>query len=114
MLELTRSAASGSRPRLMCAEALSLLLLATAPSSYAGEGGVAHVMPGANATMLDLPPTTPGPFFKPMYINYKGDASATIPTAAGIVANTNADVNTLVLGGGYGFDESVLGGAHYS
>ena len=49
-----------------------------------------------------------------MYINYQGDASATIPTAAGIVANPNADANTLVLGGGYGFEQTVLGGAHYS
>ena len=114
MFELTRSAAPGSRQRLMCAGALFVSFLATAPASYAGEGGVAHVLPGANATMLDLPPTTPGGFFKPMYVNYKGDASATIPTAAGIVANTNADVNTLVLGGGYGFEENVLGGAHYS
>ena len=71
-------------------------------------------MPGANVTLVDLPPTTPGWFFKPMYINYQGDASAKIPTAAGIVANTNADVNTLVLGGGYGFEQKVLGGATYS
>ncbi len=71
-------------------------------------------MPGANATMVDLPPTSPGGFFKPMYINYRGDASARVPTAAGIVANLNADANTLALGGGYGFEQTVLGGAHYS
>ncbi len=53
-------------------------------------------MPGANATLMDLPPTSPGWFFKPMYVNYHGDASATVPTAAGIVANLNADANTLV------------------
>jgi hypothetical protein len=88
-------------------------LVAVPQAAIAGEGGVAHVMPGANATMLDLPPTAPGWFFKPMYINYQADASAKIPTAAGVVVNTNADVNTLVLGGGYGFEQKVLGGATY-
>jgi hypothetical protein len=49
-----------------------------------------------------------------MYINYKGEASATVPTAAGVVANLNAEANTLVIGGGYGLEQTVLGGAHYS
>ncbi len=84
------------------------------PTANAGEGGTSHIMPGANATLVDVPPTLPGGFFKPMYINYRGDVSANVPTAAGIVANLNADANTLVLGGGYGFEQTVLGGAHYS
>jgi hypothetical protein len=70
--------------------------------------------PGANATLVDLPPTSPGGFVKPMYVHYRGDASAKVPTAAGVVANLNADANTFVLGGGYGFEGTVLGGAHYS
>ena len=82
--------------------------------ALAGEGGVSHVLPGANATLMDLPPTSPGWFAKPMYLNYDGDASARIPTAAGIIANMHVDVNTLIVGGGYGFDQSVLGGGHYS
>jgi hypothetical protein len=69
-------------------------------------------MPGANATMLDLPPTAPGWFFKPMYINYRGDITAKLPTAVGIVANAEATTNTIALGGGYGFEQKVLG-AHY-
>jgi hypothetical protein len=88
-------------------------LAIAAPPALAGEGGVSHVAPGANATLVDLPPTTPGWFFKPMYLNYRGDAAAKIPTAAGIVANANADVSTLAIGGGYGFDGKVLGGATY-
>ena len=93
----------------------TLLGLAFAPAvTLAGEGGTSHIMPGANATLMDLPPTSPGGFFKPMYINYKGDASATVPTAAGVVANLNADANTFVLGGGYGLEETIFGGAHYS
>ena len=83
-------------------------------AANAGEGGTSHVMPGANATLVDLPPTSPGGFVKPMYIHYSGDASAKVPTAAGVVANLNADADTLVLGGGYGFEQTVLGGAHYS
>ena len=69
-------------------------------------------MPGGNATLVDLPPTSPGGFVKPMVIHYSGEASANIPTAAGIVANLNAEANTFVLGGGYGFETNVLGGAH--
>jgi hypothetical protein len=97
---------------------LAATLLAAAVAlpqvAIAGEGGVSHVLPGANATLVDLPPTSPGWFAKPMYLNYDGDASARIPTAAGIIANMHADVNTLIVGGGYGFDQSVLGGGHYS
>jgi hypothetical protein len=99
----------------MCVLAATLLsVLVSAPHlAIAGEGGVSHVLPGANATLLDLPPTTPGWFLKPMYINYQGDVSASIPTAAGIVANASATVNTLAIGGGYGFEAKVLGGATY-
>lgn len=85
-----------------------------ATPAIAGEGGVSHVLPGANATLPDLPPTSPGWFGKPMYINYRGDASASIPTAAGITTNVNAETNTLALGGGYSIEQTVLDGAHYS
>ena len=93
--------------------ALCLACVAGAPA-LAGEGGTSHILPGANATLMDLPPTTPGFFAKPMFLNYRGDASARVPTAAGVVANMNVEANTLVLGGGYGLEQPVLGGAHYS
>ncbi len=106
---------SGTR---RCASWLATVTLSAlafvAPPAGAGEGGTSHVMPGANATLVDVPPTSPGGFFKPMFINYRGDATAKIPTAAGIVANLKAEANTLALGGGYGFEQTVLGGAHYS
>jgi hypothetical protein len=92
--------------------AAAAALLAGPWAAQAGEGGVSHVMPGANATMVDLPPTAPGWFFKPMYINYRGDITAKLPTAVGIVANAEATTNTIALGGGYGFEQKVLG-AHY-
>jgi hypothetical protein len=92
--------------------AAAAALLAGPWAAQAGEGGVSHVMPGANATMVDLPPTAPGWFFKPMYVNYRGDTTAKLPTAVGIVANAEATTNTIALGGGYGFEQEVLG-AHY-
>jgi len=82
--------------------------------SFAAEGGIAHAVPGANATLVDLVPTVPGPFFKPMYMNYSGSVSVPIPTAAGVASNLDAQSDTFVLGGGYTFDQTVLGGAHYS
>ena len=100
------------RPLARALIAAAAALLAGPWAAQAGEGGVSHVMPGANATMLDLPPTAPGWFFKPMYINYRGDITAKLPTAVGIVANAEATTNTIALGGGYGFEQKVLG-AHY-
>ena len=105
-------ASAGCRCLLACTALAAGVGLPQA--AYAGEGGTSHIMPGANATLVDLPPMSPGGFVKPMYINYRGDASAKVPTAAGVVANLNADANTFVLGGGYGFEDTVLGGAHYS
>ncbi len=113
-MTMTQAAARarGGRQALACA--LVTAWLAATPVAHAGEGGTAHVLPGANATILDLPPTSAGWFAKPMYVNYHGETSALVPTAAGVVANAEATVNTLVLGGGYGFEQTVLGGAHYS
>jgi hypothetical protein len=95
--------------------ALALCMACAAGSpAWAGEGGTSHILPGANATLVDLPPTDPGFFFKPMFLNYRGDAAKRVPTAAGVVANMEVEANTLVLGGGYGFETKVLGGAHYA
>ncbi|MEG2155593.1 MAG: transporter [Burkholderiaceae bacterium] len=106
------SAASWSPP---CQAALlTATLLAASPSARAGEGGTSHVLPGANATLMDVIPTVPGAFFKPMYLHYSGDATARVPTAAGITSNLNATANTLVVGGGYTFEPTVFGGAHYT
>jgi hypothetical protein len=113
--KMSKSTTAGSTSRWRPALAGTLLaaLLAVPLAACAGEGGTAHVLPGANATLLDLPPTSAGWFAKPMYVNYQGDIAALVPTAAGVVANANANANTLVLGGGYGFEQTVLGGAHY-
>jgi hypothetical protein len=114
MLKQTKSRLGVQRRASWRAATMLTALVVASPLVIAGEGGTSHIMPGGNATLVDLPPTSPGGFFKPMYINYQGSASATVPTAAGIVANLNADANTLVLGAGYGFEQTILGGAHYS
>ena len=54
----------------LLASAVLSSLLATPLAVKAGEGGVTHVVPGATATLADLPPTSPGWIFKPMYLNY--------------------------------------------
>jgi len=83
-------------------------------STMAGEGGTSHVLPGATATLSDLPGTSPAWFVKPMYLNYNGSASAQIPTAAGITTNLDATANTLAIAVGRTFGQTVLGGAHYT
>jgi hypothetical protein len=82
--------------------------------AMAGEGGTSHVLPGATATLIDLPGTSPAWFVKPMYLNYHGTQSATIPTAAGLAANLDATANTLALAAGRTFEQTFLGGAHYT
>lgn len=108
-LDSTRSRAHG---RL--GSAVLVLRVGLASAAHAGKGGASHIMPRGAATLADLPPTSPGGFVKPMLIHYRGDASANIPTGAGIVTDLNASANTFVLGGGDTFDQTVLGGAHFS
>jgi hypothetical protein len=108
--------ANHSRNRIVTLLASAVLssLVAMPRAVDAREGGTSHVLPGATATLMDLPGTSPAWFVKPMYLNYSGKASATIPTAAGLAANLDATANTLALVGGYTFEQTVLGGAHYT
>ena len=114
MLRSTELNRAAKRWRSVLAGAMVSALVALPRTVIGAEGGTAHVLPGANATLVDLVPTKPGGFVKPMYLNYNGHASARIPTAAGIAGNLDATVNTFVLGGGYTFEPPVLGGAHYT
>ena len=98
----------------MLASAILFALAAAPQTLLAGEGGTSHVLPGANATLVDVLPTSPGWFVKPMYMHYSGSASARIPTAAGLASNLEATANTFVLGGGFTFEPTLLGGAHYT
>lgn len=78
----------------------------------AGEGGGAHVMPGATATLADMPPTAPGNYVKLMYLDYDADATARIPTAAGITTNLDVAANTVAVALVHSFEQKVLGGAN--
>jgi len=98
----------------LLAAAMLLGLVAAPQTIIAGEGGTTHVLPGSNATLMDALPTSPGWFAKPMYLHYSGTFSAQLPTAVGLAGDVDANVNTLVVGGGYTFEQTVLGGAHYS
>jgi hypothetical protein len=82
--------------------------------ALAGEGGVSHPIPGSQATLFDMPATSPGWFLKPMYLYYKGSFSAQLPTAAGLAGDVDATTNTVALAGGYTFGQTILGGAHYT
>ena len=105
----------GALPRWSLLTGLIFLTLIVAPQiMIAGEGGVSHVIPGSMATLSDLPGTSPAWFLKPMYLHYSGKSSTQIPTALGLTTNLDATANTLVLGGGYTFEQTVLGGAHYT
>ena len=114
MQKLTEWNRAASPWRSVLAGAMVSALVALPQTVIGGEGGTTHVLPGANATLADLAPTKPGVFVKPMYLNYSGEVSAQIPTAAGLAGSVDATANTFVLGGGYTFEQTVLGGAHYT
>ena len=94
---------------------LTISLLACLPVAvFAGEGGSTHVMAGSTATLADMPPTTPGTYIKPMYMNYNASASIAIPTAAGITSDIDVTANTFAVALVHSFETKVLGGANYS
>jgi hypothetical protein len=98
-----------ARTALACAALAASL---TAPA-WAGEGGTSHPVPGSMSTLIDAVPSSgPGLFVKPMYMNYRGEAKALVPTAAGVVANLEATVNTLAVVGGYTFGEKLFGATY--
>lgn len=93
--------------------ALGILLSPVA--ALAGEGGTAHVVPGAMATLVDgVPASGPGSFVKPVYMHYDGSVTALIPTAAGLAGNADVSTNTFGLIAGHTFGTEVLGGATWT
>jgi hypothetical protein len=98
----------------MLAGAILIVVVVAPQTLLAGEGGTSHILPGANATLMDVLPTSPGGFVKPMYLHYNGSASAQVPTAAGVASNLEATADTFVVGGGFTFGPTLLGGAHYT
>jgi hypothetical protein len=90
---------------------LSLLLPLQVQGS---EGGATHYMPGAAATMIDLAPSKPGWVVEPIYLNYEGDVgvSKQIPVAGVLTTNMNAELDVILLGGFYSFEQPLLGATY--
>jgi hypothetical protein len=92
---------------------LSCLLFSQ--SAAASEGGAAHYMPGALATLIDLFPTQPGWVAEAIYLNYEADTPSlkVLPVAGIKTLGLEIDMDAMILGGFYTFEEQVLG-AHFS
>lgn len=90
-----------------------LAVAALAGAAHASEGGTTHYVPGALATLIDLPPTQPGFVVEGVYLRYAGDTSADLPIAGLATGRVNAESDAWLLGGFYTFEPTLLG-AHYS
>lgn len=90
-------------------------LLVPGRSLNAAEGGMTHYMPGALATIIDLPPTDPGWVVEAAYLHYNGEVSGskTIPTAGLLTTGLEATSDAVLLGGFYTLPQQVIG-AQYS
>lgn len=101
------------------ASRLSALLLcsslALATAAQAEEGGAGHYIPGAFATLIDIPPTDPGLLLQVLYLGFTGSvgASVELPVAGRIAAGLDATVNAVTVGGLYTLEPKILG-AYYS
>jgi len=73
----------------------TLATLAAAPAARAGEGGVSHIMPGANATLVDLPPRARAGSSSRCTINYRGDATAACRRCRASLPTRHVTTNTL-------------------
>lgn len=98
-------------------QALSATLAVTASivlattGGRAEEGGSGYYVPGGAATIVDLPPTTPGFIFQVLGLHYGGEVSVerTLPIAGRIAAGLEARADVVTLGGLYTFEERILG-----
>jgi hypothetical protein len=88
---------------------LALLAGLFTPSAYAAEGGTGHYIPGALATLIDLPPTQPGWVVETAYLHYDADVSVDIPIAGLDAASLDVDVDSFLLGGFYTLELPVEG-----
>jgi len=92
--------------------ALSILCMsAVASRTHATEGGIGYYVPGTMATLIDRAPIQTGWVFKPQYMHYSGDFSASAQTPiAGVVAlGIDVEIDAVAPGLLYTFEETVLG-----
>jgi len=86
-------------------------VMLTSAGGLAEEGGSGHYVPGSAATILDLPPTSPGFTFQALGLHYDGDVSVqrSVPIAGTVAAGLDARADIVTLGGLYTFEERILG-----
>ncbi|MDX1579817.1 MAG: transporter [Gemmatimonadota bacterium] len=83
---------------------IALLGTLAAGGAHAAEGGTGHYMPGALATIIDLPPTQPGWVVEAAGVHYDADVSFTLPVAGLTTAGLDVEVDVFLLGGFYTFE----------
>jgi hypothetical protein len=101
---------------MACVRLSALMLILSYPLNVlATESGMSHYLPGNTATLIDLAPTKSGWVVQPIYLHYSGKASASrsIPLAGVVSAGLTVNINTVLFGGLYTFERTVLG-ARYS
>ncbi|WGL18509.1 transporter [Microbulbifer bruguierae] len=100
-----------ARHSLALALSLCAALLLLPTPSRATEGGIGYYVPGTMATLIDRAPIQTGWVFKPQYMHYSGDFSATAETPiAGVVAlGVDVEIDAVAPGLLYTFEKSVLG-----
>lgn len=98
--------------RLAAVAALALVLGTPADAE---EGGAGHYVPGAFATLIDVPPTDPGLLLQALYLGFTGsvNAGAELPVAGRITAGLDATVNAVTVGAIYTLEQKILG-AYYT
>ncbi|QHQ40546.1 transporter [Microbulbifer hydrolyticus] len=96
----------------LCITALLSLLPFSAHST---EGGIGYYVPGTAATLIDRAPVQTGWVFEAIYLNYSGDLNANVdlPIAGLVTAGIDVQLNSVVPGAFYTFENTVLG-AKYS
>jgi len=82
----------------------AVLAASVTPAAHAAEGGTGHYVPGALATLIDLPPTQSGWVLEAAYLRYDGDRSVDIEIAGLDTAGLDVEVDSFLLGGFYTFD----------
>jgi len=107
-----------SRTRSILPLAPALLTVAAAlaaltPAS-AEEGGSGHYLMGTFSTLFDFPPEKPGSAVGLQYINYYGEAGATVTLPSGglLPVGLKADTQIAVILGTHTFETKLLGGTY--
>ena len=106
-----RSLTPHSQPAIAFVLGLAAMLLLLPNHSGATEGGIGYYVPGTMATLIDRAPVQTGWVFKPQYMHYSGEfsASADTPIAGLVAAGIDIEIDAVAPGLLYTFEKDVLG-----